>query len=89
MVPDHVRQEITQPAQRAELDRALESGALKLASITDPGDIGSPEEHLVGTRKRTWKAGAKSRCICSCSCGSDPRDPVGGGIRRAVQTCER
>jgi predicted nucleic acid-binding protein len=40
MVPDHVRQEITQPGQRAELDLALESGALKLASITDPGDIG-------------------------------------------------
>ena len=40
MVPDHVRQEITQPAQRAELDSALASGALELASITDPGDIG-------------------------------------------------
>jgi predicted nucleic acid-binding protein len=40
MVPDHVRQEITQPEQRAELDSALESGVLELASITDQGDIG-------------------------------------------------
>ena len=40
MVPDHVREEITVPAQRIELDRALDSGLMQLASITDPGDIG-------------------------------------------------
>lgn len=40
MVPDHVREEIIVPEQRAELDRALDTGLLQLTSITDPGDIG-------------------------------------------------
>ena len=39
MVPDYVREEITVPEQRIELDRALNSGLLQRASITEPADI--------------------------------------------------
>lgn len=39
MVPDHVRQEVSHPAQRTNLDHALESGALTPVSITEPADI--------------------------------------------------
>lgn len=39
MVPDHVRHEVSQPEQRANLDTALRSDALTPVSITDPADI--------------------------------------------------
>jgi hypothetical protein len=35
VVPDHVREEITNPSQRQTLDAAIDSGSLKLESITD------------------------------------------------------
>lgn len=40
MVPDHVSREIRRPGQRAQLDDALNSGALQLCSISDPEDLG-------------------------------------------------
>jgi len=39
VVPDHVREEITIPAQRTKLDQAVEGGQLRLVSMTEPGDI--------------------------------------------------
>lgn len=39
VVPDHVREEITLPEQRATLDWAVTRGHLQMASITEPGDI--------------------------------------------------
>lgn len=39
MVPDHVSREIRQPDQRAQLDSALDSGALQPCSISHPEDI--------------------------------------------------
>jgi len=35
VVPDHVREEITNPDQRAALDAAIDAGTVKLESITD------------------------------------------------------
>jgi predicted nucleic acid-binding protein len=39
VVPDHVREEIIVPEQRAMLDQAMADGLLKVASITEPEDI--------------------------------------------------
>lgn len=46
MVSDHVRQEISQPEQRANLDSALQSFALTMVSITDPADIAAFTEDI-------------------------------------------
>lgn len=35
VIPDHVREEITNPDQRAALDAAIDAGTVKLESITD------------------------------------------------------
>ncbi len=40
VAPDHVREEIAVPEQRAILDRAVADGRLRIASITEPLDIG-------------------------------------------------
>lgn len=39
VVPDHVREEITTPEQRADLDRAVAAGLLQIASINEPDGI--------------------------------------------------
>ncbi len=40
VVPDHVREEIMLPEQRAALDRAVAGRTFEIVSITEPEDIG-------------------------------------------------
>ncbi len=41
VVPDHVRDEVTDRAQRSALDRAVAKGSLRIVSIADLADIAS------------------------------------------------